>query len=161
MMCTANGNMWEPRSTTGALNESDSLLHSEFGVDGVNNLPALKTILAPENQGPFSPVENLTWRHHGETWDTLGRDEAIFGKFASLRDFVIASQFVQGEGLRYAVEANRRRAYQNSGSIIWQSNEPWVNTSCTNLIDYYRNPQVGLLYGGASLCAGSRQLALR
>lgn len=123
-------------------NESDSLLHSEFGVDGVNNLPALKTILAPENQGPFSPVENLTWRHHGETWDTLGRDEAIFGKFASLRDFVIASQFIQGEGLRYAVEANRRRAYQNSGSIIWQSNEPWVNTSCTNLIDYYRNPKL-------------------
>jgi len=76
--------------------------------------------------------------------DTYSRDAEIFGPAASgqLREFILSGQFIQAEGLRYAIEANRRRAFQNVGSIVWQFNEPWPNVSCTNLVDYYGEPKL-------------------
>ena len=49
---------------------------------------------------------------------------------------IARSQFIQAEGLRYAIEANRRRAFNNSGSIIWQIHEPYPNISCTSMVDF-------------------------
>jgi len=122
-------------------NRSTIQLHSEFGVDGMSNPEALRTILSPRNRRVTSMAENPVWRHHGEWWDTLYRDQEIFGNVGSLEEFITLSQFIQAEGLRYALEANRRRAWQNCGSIIWQFNEPWPNVSCTNLVDYYGQPK--------------------
>lgn len=120
-------------------NRSDSLLHSEFGVDGMTNYSALKRMLSPEHLVVTNMRDNLVWRHRGEWWDTYDRTFQIFGVFSpdELQDFIICSQYIQGEGLRYALEANRRRAFQNCGSIIWQYNEPCPNVSGTNLEDYY------------------------
>lgn len=123
-------------------NRSDSLFHSEVGVDGCSSIISLKKFLSKESLHVTNMKDNLVWRHHGEWWDTLERDEGIFGKFESLEQFVAASQFIQAEGLRYIVEANRRRKFKNSGSIIWQFNEPWPNVSCTSLVDYYGVPKM-------------------
>lgn len=123
-------------------NRSDSLFHSEVGVDGCSNIFSLKKFLSPENLYVTDMKENLVWRHHGEWWDTLERDEEIFGKINSLEQFTAASQFIQAEGLRYIVEANRRRKFNNSGTVLWQFNEPWPNVSCTALVDYYGNPKM-------------------
>ncbi|MBQ6990896.1 MAG: hypothetical protein IJN58_07555 [Clostridia bacterium] len=119
-------------------NRSDSLLHSEFGIDGMNPYESIKTVLDPKNLRVQS-MENLTWRFHGEMWDTFDRDRDIFGPLPqdALKIFIRSSQFVQAEALKYTIEANRRRAFQNVGSIIWQFNEPWPNVSGTNLVDYY------------------------
>ena len=122
-------------------NKSDSLLHSEFGVDGFTNYGAAVKFLSEENLKPSNVEENLVWRHHGEWWDTTKRDKELFGKCDDLKTMIACSQYVQAEGLRYAVEANRRRAFQNSGSIIWQLNEPWPNIFCTCLMDYYGEPK--------------------
>lgn len=123
-------------------NNSDSLLHSEFGVDGMSDLDALRRFLSRENIRLTNMQENLVWRHHGEWWDTLERDTGIFGEIRDLDIFIKCSQFIQAEGIRYALEANRRRMFENSGSIIWQLNEPWPNVSCTCLIDYYKRPKL-------------------
>lgn len=123
-------------------NRSDSLFHSEVGVDGCSNITSLKKFLSKENLHVAGMKDNLVWRHHGEWWDTLERDEKIFGKIEALEQFVAASQFIQAEGLRYIVEANRRRKFHNSGSIIWQFNEPWPNVSCTSMADYYGIPKM-------------------
>ena len=124
-------------------NRSDSQLHSEFGVDGMNPLSSLKTVLSAENLKVQS-MANPVWRFHGEMWDTFFRDQELFGPLpeTALEEFILSSQAVQAEGLRYALEANRRRAYQNVGSIIWQLNEPWPNVSGTNLVDYYGTPKL-------------------
>jgi beta-mannosidase len=61
----------------------------------------------------------------------------MFGPITDLGTFVRCSQYMQAEGLRFIIEADRRRKYQNSGCIIWQLNEPWPNASCTNLVDYF------------------------
>ncbi|MBQ9481940.1 MAG: hypothetical protein IJU84_07245 [Clostridia bacterium] len=122
-------------------NESDSLLHSEFGCDGLNNITVFNKYLSPKNRIVTNMEKNHVWRHHGEWWDTYERDRAIFVPPETLEEQIAVSQFMQAEGLRYAIEANRRRAYNNSGSIIWQANEPYPNVSGTNVIDYFIKPK--------------------
>ncbi len=122
-------------------NLSDSLLHSEFGTDGFTNYSSVTRFLSPDNRRPSNVKDNLVWRHHGEWWDTTQRDQALFGPPRSLRQMIACSQFLQAEGLRYAVEANRRRAFHNSGSIIWQFNEPWPNLFNTCMVDCFGTPK--------------------
>ena len=141
------------------------LLHSEFGVDGMSNIGSILTVLSPENQKVTIMAENLTWRHHGEWWDTYSyRERPLFGEIGDLEELCDLSQYMQAEGIRYAVEAHRRRAktskpavftqgevfapvtQENIGSIVWQLNEPWPNVSCTSMADYYGNPKLALLF---------------
>lgn len=126
-------------------NESDSLLHSEFGVDGMSGIESLKGFLSEEHMVLTNMEENLIWRHHGEWWDTYWRDHDILGHMECLEELIACSQFIQAEGIRYALEANRRRR-DNYGSIIWQFNEPWPNVSCTSVVDYYRQPKMAYYY---------------
>ncbi len=125
-------------------NTADCMLHSEFGVDGMANLDTLRQAVSPAHQKVVFFTDDMVLRHHGETWDTLWRDTELFGAFApdELETFIACSQFIQGEGIRYSLEANRRRQFQNCGSITWQFNEPWPNVSCTNVLDYYRRPKL-------------------
>ncbi|MCD1259659.1 hypothetical protein B5M42_012530 [Paenibacillus athensensis] len=122
--------------------EADHLFHSEFGVDGVSSLKSLRKFLSPGHLRPTSMTDSLVWRHHGEWWDTYDRDLQLFGRLEELAAFVDCSQWIQAEGLRFILEANRRRQFHNSGSIVWQLNEPWPNASCTNLIDYYKETKM-------------------
>ncbi len=122
--------------------EADYLFHSEFGVDGVSAVRSLRKFLSEPHLKPTSMRNDLVWRHHGEWWDTYDRDTALFGSFNDLADFADASQWMQAEGLRFILEANRRRIPFNSGSLVWQLNEPWPNASCTNLVDYYMEPKM-------------------
>ena len=122
-------------------NDSDSLFHAEFGTDGVANEQTLKKILSPQNLLVTDGTENSVWRHLSSWWDTLSRERFFFGTLETLSDYVYASQYVQAEGLRYIVECNRRRAFYNSGCIIWQLNEPNPNACCTNVVDYDLQPK--------------------
>ncbi len=117
--------------------ESDSLFHSEFGVDGCSSARSLGKFLSAAHRRPTDVKQSLVWRHHAEWWDTAARDREFFGAVDDLELFTACSQWIQAEGLRFILEANRRRQPRNSGSIIWQLNEPWPNISCTNLVDYY------------------------
>ncbi|TLS53916.1 hypothetical protein FE782_00745 [Paenibacillus antri] len=136
---------WKYGGPTGhytVYNASDSLLHSEFGADGCCAYASMARFLPSRDLVVTSMKENATWRHHGEWWCTLDRDRELFGPFASLSQFVRASQWTQAEAIRYALEANRRRKFRNSGSIVWQFNEPFPNASCTSLVDYYGHPKM-------------------
>ena len=150
-------------------NRSTILLHSEFGVDGMSNLSAIQSVLGPTHRHVATTDEDLVWRHHGEWWDTYrDRERPLFGDLAGVTDspaddlalLVDLSQYMQAEGLRYAIEAHRRRsasaapgrladgelttfpAQANIGSIVWQLNEPWPNVACTCMVDYYEKPKL-------------------
>lgn len=129
-------------------NESDSMLHGEFGIDGCSSFSSLKRFLEDKDLIVTNMRDSMVWRYHGEWWDTYERDTGIFGIIDDLEIFTEASQWTQAEALRYAVEANRRRKYQNSGSIIWQFNEPFPNVSCTCLVDYFKNPKMAYYFVG-------------
>lgn len=154
-------------------NHSTIILHSEFGVDGMSNLDSILTVLSPENRKVTTMDENYVWKHHGEWWDSYSvRERPIFGDLRGITDsdlgdlsvLVDLSQYMQAEGLRYAIEAHRRRsatasparladgdmitypAQKNVGSIVWQINEPWPNVSCTCMVDYYEQPKLAFLF---------------
>lgn len=127
-------------------NNADNLLHSEFGVDGMSSVASVRYITGQKNPPIEDSESNLVWRFHGEWWDNLAQNQELFGKFSFLEQFVVCSQLMQGEGIRYIVESNRRRAFHNSGSIVWQFNEPWPNVSCTNLVEYFMRPKGGYYF---------------
>jgi beta-mannosidase len=119
----------------------DPLLHSEFGVEAAAHRITLERIAPAAELWP-PDASNPHWVHHGGGW-WLQRErvEAAFGPIADMETFVRASQMMQAEGLRYAVEAHRRRKWRCSGTLPWQLNEPWPNATCTNAVDYFGQPK--------------------
>lgn len=121
-------------------NRIDPLFHSEFGVEGPANPESLQRFVSERFLWPPDRT-NPAWVHHGAWWLNRATVEALFGNIDDIDTFVQAGQWLQAEGLRYAVEASRIRQWHTSGAIPWQLNEAWPNTSCTNAIDYYGRPR--------------------
>jgi beta-mannosidase len=130
---------WEYQGVTGQYslyNQGTSLLHSEFGVEGMTNRKSLDATIASEHQLPVS-LENPYWQHLGAWWVKQRMWQATFGAIADVETLRRATQFMQAEGLHYALEADRRRKYHNSGTLPWQFNEPYPMAACTSAVDYY------------------------
>jgi len=121
-------------------NGIDPLLHAEFGSEGAARLRSLRAFLAEDHLWP-PDATNEMWLHHGAWWINRARAEAFFGPIADIRAFVLATQFIQAEGLRYSIEANRRRKWHCSGTMPWQYNETWPNASGNYCVDYYGQPR--------------------
>lgn len=117
--------------------DTDSLLHSEFGCDGMSSMQTVARTLSKCPTKPERMKDNDLWRFHGDWWCTYDREETMFGHVEDIRRYIRLSQWMQAEGLRFILESNQRRKWHNSGSIIWQLSEPWPNLSCTSIVDYY------------------------
>lgn len=121
-------------------NAGTSLLHSEFGVEGLTNLETLRDLL-PESELDVSRLRSSSWRHLSAWWVRPERWREWFGPIESIERLVDATQLLQAEGVRYAIESNRRRIPRNSGSLPWQFTEPYPMAACTSAIDYYVRPK--------------------
>jgi beta-mannosidase len=121
-------------------NSIDPLYHSEFGVEGATNLGTLRRFVSPKFEFPPDKT-NPVWVHHGDWWLNREKIERLFGEIKNLETFIRASQWLQAEGLRYAVESSRRRQWHCSGVSPWQFNEAFPNTSCSNAVDYLGFPK--------------------
>lgn len=118
-----------------------ALLNSEFGTEGITNLRAIEATIDPADRWPATR-DNATWSHRGAWWNNTPFVQAAFGgRTADLPTLVRASQWLQADGLRYAVEANRRRWPRNSGSLPWQFGESYPNATCTSAVDYFGEPK--------------------
>jgi beta-mannosidase len=81
--------------------------------------------------------------------------ESFDGRIGDVETVQRASQWLQYEGLRYAVEATIRRAWQASGVLPWQFNESFPNAWCTSALDWHGDPKpayfgVARAYRGAA-----------
>lgn len=121
-------------------NRGASLLHSEFGVEGITNLRTLDATIKKEHQWPVD-LDNPYWFHRGAWWVKRPMWDATFGQLPDVETMVRATQFMQADGLRYALESDRRRKYHNSGTLPWQFNEPYPMAACTSAVDYYARPK--------------------
>ena len=92
-----------------------SLLHSEFGVEGMTNRRALEALIAPEHRWPADRT-NPVYEHLGAWWNNATLvQEAFGGRIDDVETMRRASQWLQYDGLRYAVEAQRRRRPRAAG----------------------------------------------
>ena len=121
-------------------NQGQSLLHSEFGVEAITNERTLDALIAPEHQWPIS-LTNPYWEHLGSWWVKEARWLEVYGTLDGVGTAIRATQAMQADGLRYAVEADRRRKYHNSGTLPWQFSEPYPMAACTSVVDYYATPK--------------------
>jgi beta-mannosidase len=121
-------------------NQGTALLNSEFGVEGLTNRRTLDRVLPPESQWPVT-LDSPLWQHLGAWWVKAPRWREVFGDLPDFATLHRAVQWLQADGLRYAVESNRRRQYHNAGSLPWQFNEPYPMAACTSAVDYYAQPK--------------------
>jgi beta-mannosidase len=128
-----------------------SLLHSEFGVEGMTNRRALEELIAPQHRRPADRT-NPVYEHLGAWWNNAAFvQDAFGGRIDDVETMRRASQWLQYDGLRYAVEATIRRG---AGVIPWQFNESFPNAWCTCAVDWHGEPKpayygVARAYGGA------------
>ncbi|TJY43561.1 hypothetical protein E5161_06720 [Cohnella pontilimi] len=158
---------WEHQGLTAhytLFNGGTSLLHSEFGVEGMTNLKTLNATIGEMNQWPAGK-DNPIYFHRGSWWNNEQLVQEAFGsRLTEVRTLIRASQFLQAEGLGYALESNRRRKKQSSGTLPWQFNEPFPNAWCTSALDYYANTKqvyyaVAKAYRQVSVSAGFDMMA--
>jgi beta-mannosidase len=115
-----------------------SRLHSEFGVEGMTNRGALEALIDEEHRWPADRT-NPVYEHLGSWWNNAPLvQEAFGGRIRDVETMRRASQWLQYEGLRYAVEATLRRG---AGTIPWQFNESYPNAWCTCAVDYHGVPK--------------------
>jgi len=101
----------------------------------MTNRPALEALVSPEHRWP-ADRSNPVYAHLGAWWNNAPLVQSAFGGRLSDPDSLRrASQHLQHDGLRYAVEASRRRAFRSSGTIPWQLNESYPNAWCTSAGD--------------------------
>jgi beta-mannosidase len=158
---------WEHQGLAGQQQLYDrgrALLHSEFGVEGMASLATLEATIPPERRWPPGRA-NPVYAHRGAWWINEPLVQAAFGGgIADLSTLVRASQLLQADGLRYALESHLRRRPLSSGSLPWQFNEPFPNAWCTSAVDYYGRPKpayfaVACAYEPLHVCASFERLA--
>ncbi|HZG35028.1 MAG TPA: glycoside hydrolase family 2 TIM barrel-domain containing protein [Gaiellaceae bacterium] len=119
----------------------ESLLHSEFGVQGMTNRRALEALIDEERRWP-ADRSNPVYEHLGAWWNNADFvQDAFGGRLRDLDALRRASQWLQYEGLRYAVEAQLRRWPRCSGTLPWQLNESYPNAWCTSAVDHRGDPK--------------------
>ena len=127
-----------------------SKLHSEFGVEGMTNRGALEALVDEKHRWP-ADRSNPVYEHLGAWWNNAPLVRAAFGgRVCDVETMRRASQWLQYEGLRYAVEATLRRG---AGTIPWQFNESYPNAWCTCAVDYHGVPKPAF-YGVARAYRG-------
>ncbi|HVL52834.1 MAG TPA: glycoside hydrolase family 2 TIM barrel-domain containing protein [Vitreimonas sp.] len=121
-------------------NATTSLLHSEFGVEGMTNLATLRaTVTDPDRWAADRSDPVLA--HRGAWWNNKGFVERAFGGGLSLEELERASQHLQADGLRTLIEGDRRRWPRNAGSLPWVFNEPFPNAWSNAAVDYFGRPK--------------------
>ncbi|KAF4407712.1 glycoside hydrolase family 2 protein [Streptomyces lycii] len=119
------------------------LLHSEFGVEGMANRRTWEAVVPPDDRTPTGR-DNPVLEHLGAWWNNTPLVCTAFGdRIGPAGPDAVrrASRQLQYDGLRYAVEANLRRAPRSSGTVPWQFNEPFPNAWCTSAVDHRGDPK--------------------
>jgi beta-mannosidase len=136
---------WEHQGLAGQYelyNRGTSLFNSEFGVEGMTNRRTHEALMPNASRRWPAGLDNPVYRHLGDWWNNLPLLQAAFGgRLDDLETVRRASQWLQADGLRYAIEANRRRAPRNSGSLPWQFNEPYPFAWSTCAVDHRGDPK--------------------
>ena len=117
----------------------------EFGSASPAHLEVWQREIPPKQQWPVAD-NPITFRKKAfgalayHNWLPLFQLEEIFGPFDSLPEILEVGQFYGAEGLRYAVDALRRKGKTMGGLMTWDFNEPWSNGAGSYMVDFDGRP---------------------
>ncbi|MCL2254338.1 MAG: glycoside hydrolase family 2 protein [Lachnospiraceae bacterium] len=109
---------------------------SEFGFQ---SFPAIKTIESftePEDRNIFSYVMEMHQRNCSANGKIMNYLSATYRYPTDFECLIYASQLLQAEAMRNAIEHNRRHRGRCMGTVVWQLNDIWPVASWAS-IDYY------------------------
>ncbi|MCY3833966.1 MAG: hypothetical protein OXG85_13200 [Chloroflexi bacterium] len=122
--------------------------YGEFGCHTLAHLEVWQRELPPADQTPPYDEDNpvlirkniaqavFTKQH----WLLEPIMNSFFGPLDSLPTMLEAGQYLGAHGLRYAVDALRRRGRRLGGLMTWVLNEPWPNGGGPYHVDYDGRP---------------------
>lgn len=126
----------------------ETMRYGEFGTQSPANLEVWQRTIPPRSQWPIEGVDdpilirkNVVRAVFSEDhWLLKKRIDKAFGPADNLADMIQAGQFLGAEGLRYAVDALRRKGRRIGGFTTWDFDEPWPNGAGSYLIDHDGRP---------------------
>lgn len=118
--------------------------YGEFGTQSPANIEVWHRDIPPASQWPIDGVDDPVLIRKNvvqavfsdEFWLTREIVEDLFGLSNSLEMLIKAGQFIGAEGLRYTMDAMRRRGARLGGFTNWDYNEPWPNGAGSYIVDY-------------------------
>jgi beta-mannosidase len=136
-----NWDVWHGLAPVTDYVKADAQFSSEFGLQSPPEVESLHAFIPSDELWPPGPA----WEAYHAQMERLMRYASPIlstdGDMSSgLEAFVRASQRAQGIGLQIAIEHARRKKYAQSGTLVWQLNEPCPAISWS-LIDYYGRPK--------------------
>lgn len=109
---------------------------SEFGFQGMCDYKTVKQFTREEDRNLSTKIMELHERSTNGYAKIVSHIQQNFLYPTSLKTLVYASQLVQAEAIRTAVEHFRRNRGRCMGTLYWQLNDIWPVTSWAS-IDYY------------------------
>ena len=128
--------------------ENKMMRYGEFGCHSLAHLEVWQREIPPADQWPAYDEDNPVLIRKNlaqavftkEHWLMKSILDSQFGPIGTLEALVKAGQYLGAHGLRYAVDALRRRGPRIGGITTWVFNEPWPNGGGPNLVDYDGRP---------------------
>ncbi|MGK0390570.1 MAG: beta-mannosidase [Maribacter sp.] len=130
--------VWHDAEPFKVLAEKVPRFMSEFGFQSFPQISTIESFAEKEEQNLASDVMNTHQKHpRGNKLinEYMARDYKVPTDF---EDFVYVSQVLQGEGMRFGLEAQRRNQPYCMGTLYWQLNDCWPVASWSSR-DYYGN----------------------
>ena len=111
---------------------------SEFGFESFPEMKTLRTFAGPDDLSIDSEV--MTHRQKSSIGNDLIKTymQHYYRMPRNFDDFVYLGLLLQGHGIAYGIETNRRQRPVCMGSLYWQLNDSWPAISWS-AIDYYKN----------------------
>lgn len=111
---------------------------SEFGFESFPEMKTLRTFAGPDDLSIDSDV--MTHRQKSSIGNELIMEymRHYYRQPRNFDDFVYLGLLLQGHGIAYGIETNRRQRPVCMGSLYWQLNDSWPAISWS-AIDYYKN----------------------
>lgn len=109
---------------------------SEFGFEAMPPLKTIEAFTLPEDRNVFSYVMEKHQRSENGYAKMMVYIAQYFKYPKDFSSLIYASQLMQGQAMRYAVEHWRRHRGQCMGAIVWQLNDCWPVASWSS-IDYF------------------------
>ena len=123
--------------------------YGEFGTQSPANLEVWHREIPPASQARINGADDwVLFRKNAaqgpppmdQYWLMKTIIDYTFGPRNDLEGVVQGGQFIGAEGLRYAMDALRRRGKTLGGFMNWDFNEPWPNAAGSFMVDYDGRP---------------------